>query len=130
MLEKNVKLEDTFAGLGCREVVSEDTATEIEGFVCTLYGLKRLKSVDEARFELFQKKYKTSEEQTISFKNKLDSSYIPPCKRVLVEKINRTNYIAAIWKSATCSQPPAHFTRIIRMDITEFFGSMENVPQG
>ena len=72
MLEKNVKLQDTFAGLGCREVVSEDTATEIEGFVCTLYGLKRMKSVDEAIFELFQKKYKTSEEQTISFKNKLD----------------------------------------------------------
>ena len=35
----------------------------------------------------------------------MDSSYIPPCKRVLVEKINRTNYIATIWKSATCSQP-------------------------
>ena len=31
----------------------------------------------------------------------VDSTSLPPCEKVLMEKLNRTAYIAQIWKNAT-----------------------------
>lgn len=108
ILEKDTRLQDIFAGLGSAESLSVEEIEEIEKFVCQLYGQKRLSSVNEARFELFQKKYKVkATEEKLSFKNKLDGSYLPPCHRVLLEKIRRTKYITAMWQAAADAEPPA-----------------------
>ena len=57
LLEKDEEAQYVFCNVGFREVVSEDTSKGIERFVCKLYGQKHLSSVDEARFQMFLKKY-------------------------------------------------------------------------
>lgn len=68
--------------------------------------MKKLSSVDEARFEIFSKRYRPkNEEQQLSTFKKLDGSFLPPCYRVLKEKIKRTKFISALWSSATLCTP-------------------------
>ena len=64
-------------------------------FVCKIYGKKKLKSVDEARLDIFLEKQKPSkgDQRISSFKN-LDGSALPPCSRVSLQKINRTHLVA------------------------------------
>ena len=71
-----------------------------------MYGMKHLTSVNEARFEMFLKKYKPkNEEQELCKVKRLDGSSMPPCQRVLREKIKRTQCIAHQWRSATAQTP-------------------------
>ena len=83
----------------------------IESFVCQIYGRKKTNSVDQARLEIFvtkckQKKGSASLNQIQA--KKLDSSIMPPCSKVLHQKIKRCIYVANIWKNSLRTKPTPH----------------------
>ena len=57
---------------------------------------------------MFLSKYKCNiyGNLTSSTAKKTDSSSFPPCKKVLIEKINRTNFVTSIWVNLTHLSPP------------------------
>ena len=91
--ESSLKCQGVFNRIGLQEKINEDDSTEIEKYVCAIYGRKRSASVDKVHLELFLKKYKPKESMLISNTKNFDESQLPPCSRVLKEKIKRTKYI-------------------------------------
>ena len=89
LIEKNPELQETFLNLSHSEGISDDIKS-IKSFVCQIYGRKKKKSVDQARLEIFVNKYKQKKGSAslnqIQAK-KLDSSIMPPCSKVLHQKI-------------------------------------------
>lgn len=59
-----------------------------------LYGERRLSSVDDVRRKIFWRNF--SRDQKIT-----DLSLLPPCKDSLMRHIERSNYIAYIWRQAS-----------------------------
>ena len=107
LLEKDVEIQKVFAGMGNCEAVTKTQVDEIERFVCSLYGCKKLVSADYVRLDLFFQKYKPKPGKVvISCLKKMDKCSLPPCGRVLLENIKRTNYISSIWLNATSTSPP------------------------
>lgn len=65
--------------------------------------MKKLQSVNEARFVLFSKTYKCSSTVNDAFKIKVknvDGSSMPPCESELMQQFLRASYIANIWRNA------------------------------
>ena len=95
---------EVFGRISLREKINEDDSTQIEKHVCA-NGRKRLASVNKLRLELFLKKHKQKESELIS-NMKFDGNQLPPCSRVLEEKIKWTDYITGVWLSSVfLSQP-------------------------
>ena len=77
--EKDVEIQNVFAGMGNCEAVTETEANEIERFTCSLYGRKKLVYVDYVRLDVFFQKYKPKPEKfLISCMKKMDGSSLPP----------------------------------------------------
>lgn len=103
----------------------------IEEFVCHMYGLNRLKQVNEARVVLFEKTYKFLDTETFKLPKKgIDGSSLPPCKSELYQQFLRACYIAQIWSNAylkvpTSDDPEDYGWEEInnKYDFTWFFGS-------
>ena len=76
-----------------------------------MYGRKKTNSVDQARLEIFVTKYKPKKGSAslnqIQAK-KLDSSIMPPCSKVLHQKIKWCIYVANIWKNSLRTKPTPH----------------------
>ena len=84
LLEKDVEIHKVFAGMGNSEAVTETQVNENERFTCSLYGRKKLVSVDYVRLDLFFQKYKPKPGKVvISCVKKMDGSSLPP---LLVEE--------------------------------------------
>ena len=64
-------------------------------------------SVDEARLDMFMKKCQPKKNENIipSIK-KMDGSSLIPCRRVVLQKLKRTNFICSIWLNAFSPHPP------------------------
>ena len=106
LLQKNINAQRALSNLGTTEHVPAEIQDEIEKFVCQLYGHKGFTSIDEVRLHMFLKKYKCKGNVVASTAKKMDGSSLPPCKKVLKEKIKRTNFVVAKWMSATKSSMP------------------------
>ena len=66
-----------------------------------LYGQKKMSDVNDVRMHLFFQKYQQKEDtKWLSFVKKYDGSLLPPCKRVLKEKIKKTQLLARKWISS------------------------------
>ena len=90
LLEKFEKFHDCFSNLGLQYEMSEELFKQLEEFVCYLYGM-RIKSVNEVRWRLFEKKHKRE--------NKIaDLWSLPPCQEVLRYHCQRTNFVPYIWR--------------------------------
>ncbi|CAH2089048.1 unnamed protein product [Euphydryas editha] len=95
--------QKTFADLGLAVESNQNNILNKAQFVCHLYGLKNIKSIDEARFVLFSKTYKCSRSANDSFKIKIknvDGSSMPPCQSELMQQFLRASFIANIWRNA------------------------------
>ena len=67
----------------------------------------KCESVDDARLDIFFKKYQPKKNDSpISCVRKMDGSSLPPCSRVVLEKLKRTNYVCSIWLNAFEAYPP------------------------
>ena len=55
---------------------------------------------------MFQLKYVPQQEQHLLLKiTGMNSSTMPPCHNVLVNKVKRANFVSAMWKKACTPQP-------------------------
>ena len=87
--------------------MEDETISTIEKYVCELYGRKKQDKVNDARIQVFTDKYnKKNLNERLELVKKFDGSLIPPCKKVLLKKIERTCFIARRWRAATRSQEP------------------------
>ena len=111
LLQKNPELQDALLNLSYSEGISDDIKSIIESFVCQMYGRKKTNSVDQARLEIFVTKYKPKKGSAslnqIQAK-KLDSSIMPPCSKVLHQKIQRCISVANIWTNSLRTKPTPH----------------------
>ena len=80
----------------------------MEKFVCVIYGMKKITSINDARAQIFFDKYKQKKKdgERLSFVKKLDGSALPPCAKVLMQKMKRTHFVARQWLSTTSSCAP------------------------
>ena len=97
ILNQSAVFRWTFSQLGCSWDISDDIFHNLQQFVVSIYGLKKM-SVNEARYTLFSKKMK-NETKTI------DMCTLPPCESVLRLHSQRSNFLAAVWKRSTISRP-------------------------
>ncbi|KAL4113704.1 hypothetical protein QTP88_017283 [Uroleucon formosanum] len=107
LLEKNTSFQKSLSDLGRSEKISSETFSKVEKFVCQIYGIKNVVTVNEARFEIFCNAYKPKKDKE-TFKAKLkncDSSNIPPCHQELQQQILRVNYVCSIWRNAISKTP-------------------------
>ena len=108
MVEKSKKFQEAFGQLGESRRVSSVTMTTLETSVCHIYGKPGILSVNKARYELFQQHYAPKRRSKPLAKIKgADSSQLPPCYSVLVQKVRRANLVAGIWKHAILPDPCA-----------------------
>ena len=66
----------------------------IEEFVCCLYGVKGIKSVGEARYQMLCDKKKMPESQKL-----------PPTKDCLSLHLARENFVVRVWKLSLETHP-------------------------
>ena len=80
---------------------------QIEKYTCLIYGKKTTDRINDVRTDIFMDKYKPKrEDDKISCVKKLDGSMLPPCSRVLWQKVKRTCYIAHLWMSSVTPCQP------------------------
>lgn len=85
----------------------EDLFCKIQEFACQMYGLNRLRKINDARVALFQKTY-TFLDNNDEFKlpkKGIDGSSLPPCESELYKQYLRACYIAQIWSHANLKVP-------------------------
>ena len=99
-MKKDIAAQEAFHKLSSVEVITESTVKAIEKFVCAMYGKKKLKSINDARLQIFLDKYKPWKDEADN-KCKENACALPPCQSVLLEKIKRTHFIAARWLTST-----------------------------
>ncbi|CAB3238881.1 unnamed protein product [Arctia plantaginis] len=80
---------------------------KIQEFTCQMYGLNRLKIINDARVALFQKTYKflDSNDEFQLPKKGIDASSLPPCESELNKQFLRACYIAQIWSHGNLQIP-------------------------
>ena len=102
-LKGDLAAQEAFARLGEGPDFSEETMENIERFCCKVYGKRKLTSINEVRLQIFASKYKPKKNGTKSITDvkSMDGSSMPPCQRVLQQKIKRTNLVATRWCAAT-----------------------------
>ena len=106
LFQKQEAFCEAFAQLGEKDSVNEDVVLSVEAFVCTMYGKTKMKNVDEVRHAMFQQHYAPKNDKDPLQKIKgINPSSMPPCHQVLMNKIKRANYVAALWKRHIDIQP-------------------------
>lgn len=92
--------------IGNKEAM-KDACKIIQDFVCLLYNVKAVSTVNEARSAIFNKIYKPKSEKE-QFKKqsaKLEATAFPPSYQELLQQIKRTIFIAQIWCNAYLKTP-------------------------
>ena len=100
------------SALGTSDRIDMDVAATLEEYVCCMYGMKNVRSTNDARLQLFKKLYAPKKQADPMEKiRSSDPCCLPPCRAVLEEKLKRTNHVAFIWKNA-CRAEPVGFAPI------------------
>ena len=106
-LENNEEAQCAFANLAVDIPSIKQEVSDIEKFICALYGKRKLDSVNDARFQIFCDKYKKKDEnQSVTKVKSFDGSRMPPCKKVLTEKITSTKFLARKWMTSVDALQP------------------------
>ena len=91
-MRNNPRYFKVFSDLGNTWVPSANLQSDLETFVCLLFGSKRIKKVNDLRHHLYKKKFEGQEEKVI------DLSLLPPCSDSLQLHIFRSAYVARRWR--------------------------------
>ena len=103
LLQKGKDAQQAFASIAEDDLCDGKIVVEIEKFTCKLYGTNRLASVEE----IFLREYETKNlNKSLTKIKKLGATTLPPCSKVLHNKILRTKFVSSVWVSATLSYPP------------------------
>ena len=92
VVDTNHRFLHVFKELGLAWELAASAHEILEEYVCLLYGSRKRK-VDDARYDIFNRKY--SNENTI-----VEFSLLPPYQSVLKLRSNCANFVVNIWKSA------------------------------
>ena len=94
--------------LGDTDVIDQDVSAVVEEYLCSVYGARNVSGVNEARLQLFNKLYapKRTNDPLEKLKTS-DPCCMPPCQKVLQQKLRRTNFVAFVWKNAREAKPVA-----------------------
>ena len=109
LLEGDIETQRVFAKFGEIDVDvdnDEESVAILEKFVCNVYGKEDsvpLTTLD-FKFSLINTKKKSN--QSITCVRKFDGTSIPPCSKVLREKMRRTIFITKIWFSSVDAFEP------------------------
>ena len=91
---KNNDFSLSFGRLGESSILEKDAINSIEECVCAMYNVPKIK-VNEAIFYMFSKLYAPHHlEQSLGINKCSDPCYIPPCRATMLQKQERTNYVA------------------------------------
>ena len=94
-LENSEEVQYGFSSLAIDLPSIKEEVSDIEIFICALYGKRKLDPVNYARFQIFCDQYKKKDEnQSVTKVKSFDGSRMSPCKKVLTEKIKRTKFVA------------------------------------
>lgn len=105
LAQKSVHHIEGLGGLGESRTFDDDDKL-VERYVCSLYGKETLSSVNDARLQIFLQKYKPANTESPMDKIKgIDAGMLPPCEKVLNQKLARSNYVAYLWKHANLRDP-------------------------
>ncbi|XP_041362193.1 uncharacterized protein LOC121378189 [Gigantopelta aegis] len=84
----------------------EPNQMKAEEFVCSLYGVKDVKDVNEARYaKLLLMTGKINQENPLASVKKIDCTLLPPCARTLCNKTKRAHFVSIVWGHADSSHP-------------------------
>jgi len=102
ILRNNTRAVEAIKCLGTTpNTVSETAFSELEKFVCCMYGKSSYVDVNRLRYETFKSRYEVRDlQKTLSIHNGVDISLLPPCRESLKKHCERANYQAYIWKHA------------------------------
>lgn len=92
MLNKLISHESTFCQLGSAWSLEPELCSQIEGFVCTVYGQLSSSDINKARYSAFRLQLGSQSD-----------GYLPPNKDSLALHLQRANYQCAILRR--CLQP-------------------------
>ena len=68
-------------------------------YICEIYG-KEIEKINEVKTQIFLDKYRRkNENERLSCVTNLDASMLPPCEKVLQQKLKRVQLIARRWAS-------------------------------
>ena len=90
VLEANPKFRSAFAHLGALWNMEDRLISNLEEYVCKLYGFSST-SINKVRYDLFNRKYKRENKS-------IDMSALPPCSTTLKLHAKRANFVSGIWK--------------------------------
>ncbi|XP_044759061.1 uncharacterized protein LOC123316862 isoform X2 [Coccinella septempunctata] len=80
--------------------------TDLESYVCRIYGFAGVDDVNTARVLTFNRAYGNKDDcNPINLEKKIDGSLFPPCKAELNQHFIRTAYIAHLWSNAHLPVP-------------------------
>ena len=106
LMTKSEHFLNAFSKIGCSNVVDPEVYSVLEKFVCSMYGQTKCHEVNVARFAIFTKMYASkNEEKALKTIKSSDPCCIPPCSKVLLQKVNRCNYVTLLYKNATLPTP-------------------------
>lgn len=102
LLEKYEKFQTTFINLNSEFTITNTTELNIiQEFTSLLYGMKNCISVNQARYEIFSKTFAKNHNKLFSKIKNYSSNSMPPCFKVVKQKILRTVFVATMWQNAT-----------------------------
>ena len=84
-----------FSDLGAESRFNESLVSSLEKIVCSLYRENKLESIDDARKAIFWRNFAIDKKIT-------DLSLLPPCSSSLERHIRCANFVARIWRQASC----------------------------
>ena len=114
-LEKNETVQETFGCLRDVEEIDESMVNFCEEFVCQLYDGKKVKLVNELRFDMFLTMCKTTDQQHLNEVKKMDASFLPPT-RFKGENCKNTLYLPTLEIINISKSTNSTYTRDIRME--------------
>ena len=89
------------------EELDETSEEVIEKYICKVYEKKDIDKVNHVQTQIFLEKYEAKkQEQRLSCSKEFNSSMMPPCQKVLQQKIKSVQLITRRWVSATRTHPP------------------------
>ena len=103
LLEKSTEAREVFTEISTEISLNNSILERVEKYLCLLYRRKKDDSIDDIRLQMFLEKYKqfskkSSYNETVLKRKKLNGSSWPPWSKVLVQKIKRNMFVARRWR--------------------------------
>ena len=106
LMRKNQLYRDIFETLGTKATVDPHVFSELEKFVCSMYGKHKYTDVNKLRCDMVNQRFcPGSSGALVTNFDGVDLSLIPPCRSVLRMHIKRVNYQVLLWKKSFMPHP-------------------------